>query len=77
MIAERSRVQAPLAAHLRTLEGEGKLRSPVLELVHSFIHMHVNRMIRSAARMHELVLYDLLRRHYDGMIARAKHTKAS
>ena len=77
MIAERSRVQAPLAAHLRQLEADGELRSPVLELAHSFIHMHVNRMIRSAARMHELVLYDLLRRHYDGLIARAKHAKAS
>ncbi|MGE0395949.1 MAG: lantibiotic dehydratase [Kofleriaceae bacterium] len=76
MIAERSRVQAPLTAHLRELEAQGKLRSPILELAHSFIHMHVNRMIRSAARMHELVLYDLLRRHYDGMVARAKH-KAS
>lgn len=34
-------------------------------------------MIRSAARLHELVLYDLLRRHYDGVIARAKHSPRS
>lgn len=77
IIAARSRATAPLAARLRALEAEGALRSPVLDLVHSFVHMHVNRMIRSAARLHELVLYDLLRRHYDGVIARAKHSPRS
>ena len=66
-----------LSVQLRQLESDGKLRAPVLELAHSFIHMTVNRMIRSAARLHELVLYDLLRRHYDGLLARAKHVKAS
>ncbi|MFN0248020.1 MAG: lantibiotic dehydratase [Kofleriaceae bacterium] len=78
MFADRSRAQAPHAARLRELQAAGLLRAPVIELAHSFIHMHVNRMIRSAARLHELVLYDLLRRHYDGLIARAKHAaKAS
>jgi thiopeptide-type bacteriocin biosynthesis protein len=77
MIARRSRANALPVRLLRVLEADGKLRAPVLELAHSFIHMTVNRMIRSAARLHELVLYDLLRRHYDGLIARAKHVKTS
>ena len=34
--------------------------------------MHVNRMIRSSQRAHELVLYDLLRRLYEGQAARSK-----
>jgi hypothetical protein len=34
--------------------------------------MHVNRMIRSAQRAHELVLYDLLVRLYESQVARAK-----
>lgn len=41
-------------------------------LVHSYVHMHVNRMIRSSQRAQELVLYDLLRRLYDGQAARSK-----
>jgi hypothetical protein len=44
----------------------------VTQLVHSYLHMHVNRMIRTAQRMHELVLYDLLRRHYDAVLARGQ-----
>jgi class I lanthipeptide synthase len=34
--------------------------------------MHVNRLIRSAQRAHELVLYDLLVRLYESQAARAK-----
>ena len=34
--------------------------------------MHVNRLIRSAQRAHELVLYDLLTRLYESQVARAK-----
>jgi hypothetical protein len=34
--------------------------------------MHVNRMLVAAARRQELVLYDLLRRHYEGLRARDK-----
>ena len=34
--------------------------------------MHVNRLIRSAQRAHELVLYDLLARLYESKLARAK-----
>ena len=29
-------------------------------------------MIRSAQRLHEVGLYDLLRRHYDGVLARSR-----
>ena len=33
--------------------------------------MHCNRLLRAAARTHELVLYDFLHRHYKGRVARA------
>ncbi|MEO8700460.1 MAG: lantibiotic dehydratase [Kofleriaceae bacterium] len=62
----------PLGHRLRALATEGRLNQPVNALVQSYIHMHVNRLIRSSQRAHELVLYDLLRRHYDGQIARTK-----
>jgi hypothetical protein len=34
--------------------------------------MHVNRLMATMPNQHELVLYDLLRRHYDGIVARAR-----
>jgi len=34
--------------------------------------MHVNRMIRSSQRAHELVIHDLRRRLEDGQVARSK-----
>ncbi len=75
--ATRSHAQQAIARQLRALESEGRLNKSVLELAHSFVHMHVNRMIRGSQRLHELVLYDLLRRHYEGVVARTKHRKAS
>ena len=44
---------------------------PIADLAPSFIHMHVNRMIRSAARAHELVLYDFHQLH-ESRAARAR-----
>jgi len=67
--AARSLRVRPLATELRARH----LDQPIEALAHSYLHMHVNRMIRSSQRAHELVLYDLLRRHYDGQVARAKH----
>jgi thiopeptide-type bacteriocin biosynthesis protein len=45
---------------------------PVPELAGSYLHMHANRMLRSAARAQELVIYDFLERLYKGRAARAK-----
>jgi thiopeptide-type bacteriocin biosynthesis protein len=68
----RSRVLRPLGGQLAALAGSGRLSIPVTDLVLSYIHMHVNRLIRSSQRLHELVLYDLLRRYYEGQIARSR-----
>jgi len=75
-IAARTAANRPLAAQLRALETAGRLRQPITDLAHSFVHMTVNRMMRSHQRIQELVLCDLLRRHYDGLIARAKQRPA-
>lgn len=71
-IAARSAASAPIVAELRAAEQRGELTLPILELVPSYIHMNVNRLIRSAQRAHELVLYDLLVRLYESQVARAK-----
>ena len=38
----------------------------------SFVHMHVNRLIRSAQRAHEMVLYDFLHLLYESREARQR-----
>jgi thiopeptide-type bacteriocin biosynthesis protein len=70
--AERSRQLAPVAAALRDAAAADKLTSSIPDLAGSYVHMHVNRMLSAAQRRQELVLYDLLRRHYDGVVAREK-----
>lgn len=69
---KRSAESAPALAELRRLEAAGRLSAPISDLALSFVHMHVNRMIRSAARAHELVIYDLLGRLHESHAARAR-----
>jgi thiopeptide-type bacteriocin biosynthesis protein len=64
ILRHRSERNAPLAAELRRTV-------PVAQLAPSLVHMQVNRLIRSAQRAHELVLYDLLSAIYDSRAARA------
>ncbi len=72
VLQRRSKKLAPIAGGLRALAVAGKLRVPIAELAGSFLHMHVNRMARSAARAQELVLYDMLNRHYASQAARQR-----
>lgn len=65
-----------VAATLRALSEAGRLNAPIEDLTASYIHMHVNRMLRSDWRQHELVLYDFLFRLYDGRLARELARKA-
>jgi thiopeptide-type bacteriocin biosynthesis protein len=52
----------------------GQLTVPIAELASSYVHMHLNRMFRSAANAQELVLYDFLARTYDSRLAKEKRT---
>jgi hypothetical protein len=66
----RSDRLAPIAAALREREEAGQL--VVADLALSFAHMHVNRLLRSAQRRQELVLYEFLDRLYESRAARAR-----
>jgi thiopeptide-type bacteriocin biosynthesis protein len=70
--ARRSELTKPAVAALHVLEQKGLLANDLLELISSYIHMHVNRIIRASARAHELVLYDFLYRLYDSELARKR-----
>ena len=67
----RSRALAPLVAELREAERAGALDSPLAEMAWSYAHMFANRMLRSAPRAQEMVLYDFLARIYQSQKARA------
>lgn len=62
----------PIIAELKSLEAAGGLSVSLEELSLSYIHMHANRLLRSAHRQQELVLYDFLVRLYESRLARSK-----
>lgn len=70
-VLERRSIKVRAAHHrLQSLAAQGKLEADLIDLAASFSHMHVNRLMRSSQRAHELVLYDLLFHIYDGRVAR-------
>jgi thiopeptide-type bacteriocin biosynthesis protein len=71
VLRRRSERLAPVVAELRACARAGQLSVPLTELAPSYLHMHANRLLRSAQRAQELVLYDLLARLYDSQLARA------
>lgn len=70
VLRKRSRQLRPIVAALRDLERGARLSTPRPELIISFTHMHVNRLLRSAPRRQEFVIYDFLTRLYESQIAR-------
>ncbi|NQT77426.1 MAG: hypothetical protein HQ565_06905 [Bacteroidetes bacterium] len=49
----------------------GEAEVPLKDFLSSLIHMSMNRIFRSSPRMHEMVVYDLLFRHYKEKMHRA------
>src|SRR5262249_46473218 len=74
VLRNRSERIASAALRLHALAGEGRLGTSLDDLASSFLHMHANRLLRSAHRAQELVLYDFLERLYEGRLARAKES---
>jgi thiopeptide-type bacteriocin biosynthesis protein len=50
----------------------GRLEVPLDDLLASYLHMLLNRVLPAEARLHELVLYDFLLRHYHSRQARER-----
>jgi lantibiotic biosynthesis protein len=73
----RSQRVRPAIAVVRSLQQRCALAGDFFEIVSSYVHMHVNRIIRSSPRTHELVLYDFLYRLYDEDRARNKKSLTS
>jgi lantibiotic biosynthesis protein len=69
-LRRRSLQLAPVTAELRRLGEAGRLSATLADLARSVAHMHVNRLLRSAHRAQELVLYELLDRAYSSRAGR-------
>jgi lantibiotic biosynthesis protein len=72
ILQRRSDRLVPMVDALWEAEGSGELTVPLEQLAASYIHMHVNRMLRSSHRAHELVIYDFLARLYDAESGRTR-----
>jgi thiopeptide-type bacteriocin biosynthesis protein len=68
-LERRSRLVAGAVGRLHALAETGQLHAEFPELLPSYVHMHVNRLIRSSGTSHEPVLYDFLHRLYEGRLA--------
>jgi thiopeptide-type bacteriocin biosynthesis protein len=69
-LRRRSLQLAPVTAELRQLSQAGRRSATLADIARSFAHMHVNRLLRSAHRAQELVLYELLDRAYSSRAGR-------
>jgi len=56
-----------------SLRETNRLNLNYYDLLGSYLHMTVNRLFRINQRLHELVLYDFLKRYYTSEIARKKY----
>jgi thiopeptide-type bacteriocin biosynthesis protein len=72
VLHQRSARNAPIIEEIRELERAGRLNPSLADIASSYVHMHVNRIIRSAQRAHELVLYDFLYLLYESKAARER-----
>ena len=64
VLRRRSERLAPIVAELCARERDGRLTPGVAVLAGSFMHMHAIRVLRSAAKRNEIVIYELLLRAY-------------
>lgn len=53
---------------------EDDFEIPLFDLLSSYIHMFINRLIPSQQRLHELLIYDFLFRCYASRLAQFNHT---
>ncbi|HMV82900.1 MAG TPA: lantibiotic dehydratase, partial [Blastocatellia bacterium] len=73
IFARRSIRLREIAERLRA--AEGRLTNTLPDIAAGLLHMHANRMLRSAHRAQEMVIYDLLTRLYSSRLARQRSSK--
>ncbi len=76
ILEKRSEAFRPVMRELARRARDGRLTTSLDDLARSFVHMHVNRMLRSAHRAQEAVMYHFLAQIYESRLARLNGGKA-
>ena len=66
-LGRRSHEALHAVEEILALYDNEKLSIEKNDLISSFIHMSMNRIVRVRARLHEMIVYDLLFRHYKSL----------
>jgi thiopeptide-type bacteriocin biosynthesis protein len=69
-LSTRSAAVTPLIQEMHDLHKRKALSCSLENIAHSLIHMFLNRVLRSAQRLQEMVIYEFLARLYDSERAR-------
>lgn len=77
IIEARSQKNIPVAKKILKYTSKENPEKELNDLMGSYLHMLNNRLFKAKQRAHEMVLYDLLYRHYKSEIARQKYAKQS
>lgn len=72
VLKQKSALCKPLASTILHLKQNGQLEVPLDDLLFSYIHMLVNRVIPFKPRLHEMVIYDLLHQYYRAVLSKNK-----
>ncbi len=75
LLEERSRTSRPACEELIQRSRAGELSHPLEEIAGSLLHMHANRILRSAQRAQEMVIHHFLESATASRLARAKQTR--
>jgi hypothetical protein len=71
ILSRRAQQSASCANALRRHADAGRLTTSLGDIALVLLHMHANRLLRSACGAQESILYEFLYRYYDGQIQRA------
>ncbi len=72
VLEERSKHWQPIITQILQEHREGRLSIPLASLLGSYIHMFLNRFLRSRQRMHEAIIYNFLFHTYHSSRMQAK-----
>ena len=74
ILSRRSQQNTSCANELRRHADAGRLTTSLGDIALALLHMHANRLLRSACGAQESILYEFLYRYYDGQIRRSAST---
>jgi thiopeptide-type bacteriocin biosynthesis protein len=72
ILKQRSDLNKTIIKELILMQNNNVLQIPINELIPSILHMNLNRLFMGRNRTNELVIYDLLSRHYKSHLVRLK-----